>query len=489
MTRIKGVTLAALLCLALLALSANPAQDLMQQLQAATSDTDRISFIKENLSKTTDIDALRMLQSYWLSLEPEACQAYFKDLHTSNPKSAEFHYLYLRSDEQVATPKAQIELCKKHPKFYWGYRLLVANLLSDTLQTATDSKVLKQEKARLKYLDKALKRFPKDSYLLVADFYRQKLAGKLDKADQALTRISDASLMNQFYEPIFSYVIEKGKYETFGLMIGSMLHSQIKAGSLASEDSLVAWYESMAFVWKQGKQQAKLEQMFTEHPDFSLNESFAYYYEDLMLAKEAFPELTANLATRYELGLLDYPELLERFGDHAEQTDLQPLFAKAKASWEGSSFEREKEALKDRLDIPAPLWELPDAEGKITKLEDLKGLVIVLDFWASWCGPCRKAMPALDHWMKHEMSKGVGVFSINIFDAKNREKAIDYFKENGFHMALLFAEDGLAKEYGFNSIPFICVIDKKGKIAYTQLGYSPELEEKLSFWTKALLQE
>lgn len=489
MTRIKGLIIAALLCLALLPLFADPIQDLMQTLQAAPSNADRISIIKEKLPQTNDIDALRMLQSYWMSMEPEACQAYFKDLHSRNPKSAEYHYLYLRSDEQASTPQGQIALCKKHPKFYWGYRLLVANLLSDTLQAATDRQVLKQEKARIKYLDKALKHFPNDSYLQIADFFRQKLAGKQDKAAQALTRISDASLMNQFYEPIFGYVIEKGEYNAFGQMIGSMLHTQINSGALAPEDSLSAWYESMAFLWMQGKQQTKLEQMFTEHPDFALTESFAYYYDDLMLAKEAFPELAENLAYRMEQGLLDYPELQERFGEYENQADLQPLFAKARTNWEDSSSARRDEALKDRLNMPAPLWELPDAEGKITKLEDLKGLVLVLDFWASWCGPCRKAMPALDNWMKHDMSKGVGVFSINIFDAKNRDKAINLFKENGFHMALLFAEDSLAKEYGFNSIPFICVIDKKGKIAYTQLGYTPDLEEKLSFWTKALLQE
>lgn len=489
MTRIKGLMLAAMLCLALLSLFADPAKEMLQQLQAAAGDAEKISFIKENIPKTRDIDALRMLQSYWMSLEPEACQAYFKDLHTRNPKSAEYHYLYLRSDEQAATTKEQIALCKKHPKFYWGYRFLVANLLTDTLQTTTDRQLLKQEKQRIKYLDKGLKRFPNDSYLLVADFFRQKLANNLEKADKALVRINDANLMNQFYEPIFGYVIDKGKYDTFGKMVGSMLHSQISSGALAKDDSLSAWYESMAFVWMHGKQQAKLEKMFTEHPEFAFNESFYYYYEDLMLAKEAFPELAQNLVSRMELGLLDYPELQDRFGEYAEQKDLQPLFAKAKASWENSSSARRDEALKERLDIPAPLWELPDAEGKITKLEDLKGLVLVLDFWASWCGPCRKAMPALDSWMKHEMSKGVGVFSINIFDAKNRDKAISYFKENGFHMALLFAEDSLAKDYGFNSIPFICVIDKKGKIAYTQLGYTPDLEEKLSFWTKALLQE
>ncbi len=489
MNRIKGLLIAAMLILGLGQLLAAPMQDFMQRFQDAQSNPEKTALIREYLPKAADIDELRLLQSYWLNLQPDSCRAYFKDLHAKTPKSPENHYLYLRADKQAATVAEQVKLCKKHPKFYWGYRFLVANLLSDTLLTAIDPKVLKLEKTRIKYLDKGLKRFPADSYLQVAEMVRQNLAANLPKAAQALGRISDSDVIQMYFDPIFEFTTKNSQYDAYGRMVANILHENILTGELAQEDSLAAWYESMAFIWLNGNQQAKLEQIFIDHPDFALAPNFADYYEQILEGKEAYPELADHLQQFYAQGGIDYPTLKDKFGDYAERKEFQELFAKAKTDWENSTSTRRDEALKDRLDQPAPLWDLPDPAGNIISLAKLKGMVIVLDFWASWCNPCRKAMPALDNWMKHEMSKGVQVFSINIFDAKSRDKALSFFKENGFHMTLLFAEDSLAKEYGFNSIPYICVIDKKGNLAYTQLGYTPQLEENLSFWTKALLQE
>jgi len=467
----------------------DPWQDYLTRMQESKSDQEQITLIQETIPKISDINNLRMLQDAWKRRDPESCKAFFKDQYLSNPKSAEHHYLYLRSDDSVATVKAQIELCKKHPEFYWGYRMLSANLFAEKLADAKDKAVLKQEKKRLKYLDKGLKHFPEDGFLNLVQSFRYKLAGDPAKADKYLLRINDSSILQQYFQPIQNYYVSNDKYDVYGVLAARMVANHIQQGEIETLDSLQTWYSYMVSAWEEGKQTEKLEEFFKANPDYQTHPWFTRSYENLLKAKQAYPELAQNLAKRYEKELISYPELKDGYPELQEDKDYAMLLEKAAKEWETSLPARKEEALKGRLDKLAPNWELPDAEGKLTKLEDLKGMVLVLDFWATWCGPCRKAMPALDKWMKHGMSKGVQVFSINIFDKGNKDKAIEFFKENGYHMQLLFAEDTLAKEYEFNSIPYICVIDKEGKLAYTQLGFSPDLEEKLSFWTQALLSE
>lgn len=489
MMPITRLIIIALLLFGSALLANDPWQDYLKRLKETNSEQEQLAILREAAPKLTDVNSLRMLQDIWRRSDPEGCKAFFKDQYLKNPKSAEYHYLYLRSDEGIATQKAQIELCKKHPRFYWGYRMLAANLFSEKLVEGTDKELLKREKKRFKYLEKGLKRFPEDGFLNMVQFFRYRLAGDLDKADKYLLRINDSSLLQQYFQPIQSYFVENNKYDAYGVLATKMVSSHLQAGEIEAADSLAIWNSYMVSAWEEGKQIDKLEVFFKSAPEFQIHPWFIRSYENLLRSKQAYSDLTQNLIQRYEKELISYPEMKDAYPELEDNKEFAQLLQKAAKEWENSLPARQEEALKNRLDKPAPLWELPDAEGTIHKLEDLKGMVLVLDFWATWCGPCRKAMPALDKWMKHEMSKGVQVFSINIFDKGNKDKAITFFKENGYHMQLLFAEDTLAQEYEFNSIPYICVIDKKGNLAYTQLGFSPDLEEKLSIWTQALLKE
>jgi len=97
-------------------------------------------------------------------------------------------------------------------------------------------------------------------------------------------------------------------------------------------------------------------------------------------------------------------------------------------------------------------------------------------------------IPNLDAWMKEEMPKNVEVFSVNVFE-QNPESAKEYFQEKKFRLKLLIGNDEIASAYGVNSIPYICVIDKTGKIAYDQLGFTYDLEDNLSIWVEALTKE
>ncbi|MBP7194743.1 MAG: TlpA family protein disulfide reductase, partial [Candidatus Cloacimonetes bacterium] len=135
---------------------------------------------------------------------------------------------------------------------------------------------------------------------------------------------------------------------------------------------------------------------------------------------------------------------------------------------------------------PAPEWILPDPEGNIISLKDLRGQILILDFWATWCGPCRSAMPLINEWMATDMPEGVQVFSINVWE-DDKQAVIKFMNDNKYAMHLLFGTEELTSLYGVEGIPFICVIDGEGMVRGVEKGYSPTLKDTLNAWVNEIL--
>lgn len=124
-----------------------------------------------------------------------------------------------------------------------------------------------------------------------------------------------------------------------------------------------------------------------------------------------------------------------------------------------------------------------DLAGKEVKLSDYKGKIVVLDFWATWCGPCRASLPHTQDLAKHYKNKGVVVFAFCTSD--NREKFAEFVKANREKYAdIVFVCDPIErgssnfndrpakKLYGVSGIPTQFVIAADGKISSALVGYS-----------------
>jgi thiol-disulfide isomerase/thioredoxin len=132
--------------------------------------------------------------------------------------------------------------------------------------------------------------------------------------------------------------------------------------------------------------------------------------------------------------------------------------------------------------IKAPQIALPNPDGKMLRLSDLKGKVILIDFWASWCGPCRNENPNVVRLYNKYSSKGFTIFSVSLdSDIQAWKRAI---KADGLvwqnHVSDLKQwETPLVKLYKFNSIPYTVLLDKHGNIVATNLR-GAALEEKIN---------
>ncbi len=113
----------------------------------------------------------------------------------------------------------------------------------------------------------------------------------------------------------------------------------------------------------------------------------------------------------------------------------------------------------------APLFELENLEGEKVALSDYKGKGVILNFWGTWCNPCKEEMPDLNRMNKIYHSKGVEVLTVHVKDSPQQIK--QFFSELPEEVELMVALDGsgdVMKAYNANDLPNTYVIDKNGII-------------------------
>ncbi|MGA2264078.1 MAG: TlpA disulfide reductase family protein [Acidobacteriota bacterium] len=132
-----------------------------------------------------------------------------------------------------------------------------------------------------------------------------------------------------------------------------------------------------------------------------------------------------------------------------------------------SNTPRPDEAL-DIIGKPAPHFQLRDLNGQLVSLDDFKGKVVMLDFWATWCGPCRETMPVLEK-MQQEHPHDFTLLAVNLGDPA--DQVTPYVRAQNIQTRMLLDTDqNVGSAYGITSIPVQFVIDKKGILRYRQLG-------------------
>jgi peroxiredoxin len=117
----------------------------------------------------------------------------------------------------------------------------------------------------------------------------------------------------------------------------------------------------------------------------------------------------------------------------------------------------------------APGFTLKDSKGASIQLSKYKGKVVVLDFWATWCGGCKVEIPWFMEFEKKYKRSGLAVIGVSMDD--DGWKAVKPFlKAKKLNYPVVLGNDGLAKSYGVDSMPMTLLIDRDGKIAATHVG-------------------
>jgi thiol-disulfide isomerase/thioredoxin len=137
---------------------------------------------------------------------------------------------------------------------------------------------------------------------------------------------------------------------------------------------------------------------------------------------------------------------------------------------------------------PAPDFTLKSNTGENVRLAEQRGKVVMLNFWASWCGPCRKEMPLLDEMHKRYNKVGFELFGVNV--EKNTADAEKLLRDLGTGFPILWDSDSrVSKLFGVNAMPTTVLIDKDGNIRYVNRGYKAGDENKYLEQIRELIRE
>lgn len=456
---------------------------------SVVEDKDVAALCLEFIENSDDIELCRRVQGYWMRMDMGGNAIIMEKLMTDNPSSAKYAYLYGRT---VEDPMKQIQIGRDvvelDPTFPYGYRLITAAYLQNLFNG-----------------DKS-------------DENYNTLKSSLSDDESAFVEAAQLETGDIFYPQVLTeYYLFTGKYpEAF---------ATLEAGKKLQNDRWPTPADYAVVYAAQGDFKTAKQTVTEQYADMEDKEKQTEainntYYQVLTSAKaydqivtmlksekgyDKDPNMLYNIACTYSLkgDAAKGIEYLSKAADagwyeiaHTKRdTDLNALHASDKweptlnviqANWDAGKDDRKAEVLASKISEPAPMWELEDENGNIVKLADLKGNVVILDFWATWCGPCKLAMPVIDNYLKSEAPENVKIFSINVWE-KGRQNPVNFMKEHQYAMKLLYGNDQVVEQYGFNGIPFLCVIDKEGNIRYKHIGYTDALNENLEFWVNDLI--
>ncbi|MEO8309297.1 MAG: TlpA disulfide reductase family protein [Pseudomonadota bacterium] len=137
---------------------------------------------------------------------------------------------------------------------------------------------------------------------------------------------------------------------------------------------------------------------------------------------------------------------------------------------------------------PAPQFQLQSMAGKSVDLSQYKGQVVMINFWASWCGPCRTEMPILEKLSAKYKPMGFAMIGVNV--EPDSKVAADWLKVTPVTFPILFdTKSEVSKLYSVSSMPSTVIVDRKGNLRWKHVGYKAGDENQYLDQIRALVRE
>lgn len=125
---------------------------------------------------------------------------------------------------------------------------------------------------------------------------------------------------------------------------------------------------------------------------------------------------------------------------------------------------------------PSPAWELKGVDGKPVKSSDFVGKVVILDFWATWCGPCRMEIPGFIELQKRYADKGLVVVGVSL-DQDGAPVVKSFMDKTGINYPVVLGDETIVNAFGgVEGIPTTFIIDHDGQIIHKHVGYTDKAE-------------
>jgi peroxiredoxin len=166
---------------------------------------------------------------------------------------------------------------------------------------------------------------------------------------------------------------------------------------------------------------------------------------------------------------------------HGEEKPVAGVRYKGKSFYfcsvkEVATFKKDPESfLPPVLPRPSPAFSLKNLAGETVKLSDLKGKIVLVDYWATWCAPCVATMPEMQKLHEKYAAKGLTVLGVSI-DEEGEKKVKPFIAKRKFSYPILLDDQNIWKGYNIKAIPALFLVDRDGQIVKQWTG-KPDKKE------------
>jgi thiol-disulfide isomerase/thioredoxin/Flp pilus assembly protein TadD len=339
-----------------------------------------------------------------------------------------------------AEPEKALTLAEKATQIAPNYSEAYASYAQALLENEMPEKAIEAS-------DKAIELAPWDYFPVRTKVFALE---QLEHGDEALALLEEFA-QKQPIHPYLLYDLGR-RYEEAGTL-EKLVDLQVMAAEINPQDGW-AWLEVADLHARMGN--------YDEMIEAYQNALEADFYDLELITHQMDAEVARAIRNR-----ADWKELKQAMLDRRKET----------------ADDRKAEALSVKLDKPAPEILARTLEGEEVKLSDFRGEVVVLDFWATWCPPCRLTLPRLKDL--YESGIDVNLVSVDVWeripDEQRPEYVGEFAREEGMVWNVWLAPNSAADEYEVRGIPTFVVIDGEGVIRYQLVGYNAFLDETLAW--------
>jgi len=146
-------------------------------------------------------------------------------------------------------------------------------------------------------------------------------------------------------------------------------------------------------------------------------------------------------------------------------------------------------AKKPKEPASAPDFTLQTVEGQEVTLSGLRGKVVLLDFWATWCGPCKESIPHLTQLYKNYQDKGFELIGMSLDKSGEMEMVRRFVKSMDIPYPIIMTPEDVARNYKITGIPTTVLIDKEGKVREKIVGFNSTIGQQIVLRVEELIAE
>lgn len=358
-----------------------------------------------------------------------------------------------------------------------------------------------------------MKRFPPENFKdngLQYDYIRVAVARSFAQIKDSVKSLAYANLVkvdfykSNAYNQVADELFRQGLFETAkqlykkAIEIADVYMNEKKEDDHAMQaaSAFLASCTNYAIILYQQKQYPEaLSYISRAYALHKKSNDLNYYYAEILVANHRIEEAYTVLDEAVRNGKANQ-QITDKFRElyrnvKGSDNGLDTYLAGIKKEL---AVQAREELNRHMLNKPAPLFSLTDLDGHTVSLAALKGKVVVLDFWATWCGPCKKSFPAMQAAL-NKYQKDTDVTFLFIHTWENSEEpakeAQAYIRDQKYNFQVLMdlkdpvlKKNAVVDSYGVTGIPAKFVIDKNGKIRYQLTGFNGDTAdavEELSY--------